>query len=138
VVAGPEPETFAEVAGSTGDDRLVLRYVEVPLPEPHSSGRRAYDFHSLAWEARGDDGWAPRAVITHDEFTRGSPRRWVSDLHSFDSVAGTAVVRVGEEQPPDPAGSVHVEYTWREWDVVRNRQVRLLRVCGAPFDPFVG
>jgi hypothetical protein len=137
-VAVTETETFDEVGGSSGDDRLVLRYVEVPLPEPYSSGRRAYDFHSLAWEARDGDGWAARVVITRDEFTHGSPRRWVSDLHSFDPVAGTALVRVGEEQPPDAAGSVHVEYTWREWDLVRNRQVRVLRVCGAPFEPFVG
>jgi hypothetical protein len=27
-------------------------------------------------------------------------------------------------------------YSWREWDIATNREVRLLKVCADPFEPF--
>jgi hypothetical protein len=134
---GPSIETFGEVTDATGSNRLLLRFVERPLPMPEP-GQKAYDFHSLVWEVRAEDAWAERAVITQEDFVRGSPRRWVSALHSLDPAAGTAIIQVGEDQPLDSAGAVHVEYTWREWALVGNCQVRVFRVCDDPFEPFEG
>jgi hypothetical protein len=134
---GPNITTFSDVTDPPGDNRLVLRIVERPLPKPQPD-RKAYDFHSLVWEVRAGDTWAERVVIPREEFGRGVLRRWVSSLHSFDPAAGIAILKVGEEQPPDARGAVHVEYTWREWDLVGNRQVRLIRVCAEPFEQFEG
>jgi hypothetical protein len=132
---GPNITTFGEVTDAAGNNRLVLRFIERPLPKPEP-GRKAYDFHSLVWEVRTGDAWAERVVITREDFERGARRRWVSALHNLDPAAGTAIIKVGEEQTPDARGVVHVEYSWREWDLAGNRQVRVFRVCASPHEPF--
>jgi hypothetical protein len=131
--ADPAVSTFDEVAGPDGADRLVLRFVAVPTDgETHVE---AFDFHSVAWEVRDGDAWAARLVITADEFQRGAgDRRSVSALHSLDPARGLAVLQVGQEQPPDARGRVSVQYSWREWDLVNNREVRVIRVCQTPFE----
>ena len=90
------------------------------------------------WQARDGDSWADRLVLSRADFERGGARRWVTELHTFDPASGTAVCKVGEEQPADAGGAVRVEYTWREWDLANNREVRVLRVCGSPFEPLEG
>lgn len=107
---GPNIEAFGEVTDTAGDHRLALRFIEWPLPKPEP-GRKAYDFHSLVWEVRAGYAWGERVVITREDFERGAPRRWVSELYSIDPAAGTAIIKVGEEQPPDAQGAVDVEYT---------------------------
>jgi hypothetical protein len=131
--ADPVVTTFDEVAGPDGTDRLVLRFVAVPTDG--EAAVEAFDFHSVAWEVRDGDAWTERAVITAADFQRGAgERRSVSALHSLDAARGLAVLQVGEEQPPDARGRVSVQYTWREWDLVHNREVRVLRVCQTPFE----
>jgi len=133
----PNITTFGKLTDSAGNNRLLLKFIELllPKPEPH---RKAYDFHSLVWEVRAGDAWAERIVITREDFERGAPRRDVSALHSIDPASGTAIIKVGEEQPHDARGVMHVEYTWRAWDLFGNRQLRVFRVCAGPFEPFEG
>jgi hypothetical protein len=129
---------FCEVMDAAGTNRLVLLLVERPLPNPRPE-RKAYDFHSLVWEAQHGESWSETLVITRLDFEKGAERRrWVNKLHNFDSVKGRAVVRVGEEQPREADGSMQVEYSWREWDLVNNRQLQVLRVCNSPFEEVDG
>ena len=133
-VLGQPLKTLDEVIHPGGDHRLVLRFVEEPLP-----GRprhRAYNFHSLLWLARTGDAWTERVRITPEAFEQDAHRRWPIAVHSIDPAAGTAILNVGEEHPPDASGFCDVRYSWREWDLIANRQVRLLRTCADPFERF--
>src|SRR5207248_741974 len=90
-------------------------------------------------EVRDGDKWSEKLTIARADFAKGTARRrWISELHSFDSENGHAVVKVGEEQPREPDGSMGVEYSWREWDLLKNCQVRILRVCQSPFETIDG
>lgn len=130
--------TFGEITDAAGTNRLVLRTAERPLPNPRP-GVRAYDFHALIWEIKDGDNWSEKFIITRVDFEKGvGRRRWIAELHSFDSTTGHAVVRIGEEQPPKADGSVRVEYSWREWDLLTNRQVQVLWVCKSPFETLEG
>jgi hypothetical protein len=134
---GPDHDVVVleKVTDTTGDHQLVLRFIE---GERSSTGTwTTLDFHSLAWEVKDGGTWAAKAVISSADFQKGARgRRWVCKLHSFDSRTGRANVQVGEEAPTDAAQSTHLTYSWREWDVANNREVRLIRVCENPYEPF--
>ena len=134
----PTIRVWRDVSEDAGDHRLLLNYVEV-RPWHHKDKKgKAYDFHSLVWESKEGTGWRRAVEITACEFQMGSERRrWVSDIHIFDSGSGGAVLRVAEEAEPDAAGIVRVEYSWREWDISRNRELRFIRVCEGPFEAYL-
>jgi hypothetical protein len=46
------------------------------------------------------------------------------------------VIRVAEEHRN--AYGARVECSWREWDLLNNRQVKVLRVCKSPFETIDG
>jgi hypothetical protein len=113
----------------TGEHRLSLRVG----PMNHRGG---IDFHSLAWLLKDGLEWVERRIITRENFQRGSERRrWIADLHSFDPKTAHAVIRVAEIVPED-GGSAQCVYAWKQWDIRNNREVRLLRICQNPFEPF--
>lgn len=118
----------AQVADNSATQRLSLRYVR--------TGEGA-DSDSLVWETNSGQSWVAKSVITKRAFAAGSVRsRWISDIHSFDAQTGQAVIKVAEGDVPEIGStSVHYIYSWREWDVARNRELRLIRVCES-FDPF--
>jgi hypothetical protein len=123
-----------EVSDKTGKHRLQLRFIELPLPNRRGE-ERAYDFHSLVWESQDSDTWTSRTTITRTDFQRDAlHRRWVSELHSLDPACGHATIKVAEDGEPDTDGAIHVTYSWREWDLMRNREIRTIRVCESPFD----
>lgn len=131
---GRDLKIHAEVADQTGQQRLQLRFVEVPLPNRRGE-EQAFDFHSLVWEAQDSDVWKSRKTITRSDFQGDTPsRRWVSELHSFDPDSGQATIKVGEEGEPDVDGVIHVTYSWRQWDLLSNREIRTIQVCESPFD----
>jgi hypothetical protein len=78
-------------------------------------------------------------VITKADFEAGGIRsRWVSNLESFDARTGTAVIKVAEYSSPQTNGTAvsrAVIYSWREWSMTSNAEVRVLRVCKEPFEP---
>jgi hypothetical protein len=128
---------FAEVLDEIGTNRLILRFVQSPLPTSRPE-QKAYDFHSLAWEVRSGDDWTERLVISRADFERDGVRRWVSALFSLNSDAGTAIIQVAEEQPRDSQGVVSIGYSWQQWDLVCKSPVSVLRACADPFEPFDG
>jgi hypothetical protein len=99
-----------------------------------------YDFHSLVWRTRVGTNWIDQRVISQAAFQAGSARRrWVSDIDSLNSRNGTAVIKVGEESLPLTNGSratMNVVYSWREWSLLTNGEVRVLRVCKGPFEKY--
>lgn len=98
-------------------------------------------FRALVWSSEQSSEWVCRAIITQSEFQHGSDkRRWVSALHSFEPATGHAIIKVGEDDVPFaegiPGQVVRCIYSWREWDLLNNREVRLLRVCYDPFEQY--
>src|SRR3954468_17719028 len=103
-----------------GHDRLTLQYHE------------GY-FRALVWSSEQGVDWLCRVVITETDFQRGSDKeRSVHDLHSFDPAAGYAIIKVGEMEVPankaGPRGFRRCLYSWREWDLSSNCELRVLRV----------
>src|SRR5262249_35925237 len=133
----PPAKPFSqEVVDQSGTNRLALIYVSAgPGPVADSESFR---FHSLAWQTKAGTNWSDRVVITKADFEATSPRRpWVSEIHSIDPSVGTAIIKVAENTPPTNGATLCV-YSWREWNLTNNTEVRLLRVCKEPFEPFTG
>ena len=123
-----------EVTDKSGTNRLALIYVSTGLgPGPNSE---SFDFHSLVWRTKTGTNWIDHAVITKTDFETGvARRRWISELDSLDPSTGNAIIKVAEGG--DTNGS-RVVYSWREWSVISNIEVRVLRICKEPFEPFKG
>ncbi|HZR21523.1 MAG TPA: hypothetical protein VFE51_29850 [Verrucomicrobiae bacterium] len=122
------------VIDRSGTNQLALIYVSLgPGPGPDSE---SFDFHSLAWQIKSGTNWKDRVVVTKDDFEAGSRhKRWVSEIHSLDASSGNATIKVAEHW--DTNGGP-VVYSWREWNMVSNVEVRLVRVCKEPFEPYSG
>ena len=116
-------------AVTDGQDRLTLQY---------ENGH----FRALIWSSEHGREWRCRVVITQADFQRGATQqRWVADLHGFDRTTGRAIIKVGELSAlPDRArpGFHRCIYSWREWDLVANSELRVLRVCEDPFEAYEG
>jgi hypothetical protein len=122
--------TFGEIIDKDGKHRLQLLYL-------YTRRGKGWNFHSLVWQARHGRAWQERAVISRDAFESGTERhRWISELHSFDSDIGRAVIKVAEGDQPKKSREIHYVYSWREWDIATNNEVRLLKVCTDPFEAF--
>lgn len=117
---------------TNGTDRLVLRDVESRI-----SGTTAYDFHSLVWERSNSQGWSTVVEIDAEEFQRSSQHlRWISEIESLDPNTGHAVIKVAEGDAPEGSKSVSYVYSWREWDLLENEEVRVVRTVQDPFEAF--
>lgn len=128
-------EVFDEVTDVSGHHRLLLRFIEIVRPRP--VGERGFDFHSLVWESRDDSKWKCKIRIRKSDFQRDTQQvRWIREIHCFDPDSGSATIKVAEERPPYSAGTIRVHYSWREWDLVRNKQIRIVQECESPFDKF--
>ena len=118
---------FGIVFASAGEQRLSLFYA------PHPGIADAYDFHSLVWEFREGGRWRTRRVISAGEFQASAERqRWVNGLHRLDPARGQALIRVAEADRPHPAPQLRLHYTWRRWDLLNNRELEKLQLCGRP------
>ncbi|HKB06615.1 MAG TPA: hypothetical protein VKD90_30745 [Gemmataceae bacterium] len=133
----PNIVTIDELVSAGGADRLLLRFVEDP--DDADTEFPGLDFHSVVWEVRQGDLWFEHVVITAADFQRGNDRgRWVSALHHWNPVSGVAILQVGEEQLPDAHAVTWVQYSWCEWDLRNNREIRGLRVCRTPWENLDG
>lgn len=130
--------TQKEVVDATGANKLVLLYV-VEENRVFFNGI-GYGFYSLAWKSKKGTNWVDEYVISQAGFQGSSTRsRWVSDIERLDVTNGTALIKVAEESPPVTKGArttVNVVYSWREWSMVTNGEVRTLRVCKDPFEKY--
>ncbi len=95
-------------------------------------------FHSLVWLAQHKHRWVRRAVIAQKNFQSNNPTdRWVSEIHSFDSESGTAVILVAElDQPKGARTFTHCNYSWRKWDLIRNTEIEVLQRCRHPKEKY--
>jgi hypothetical protein len=128
--SGPGPNQTIR----NGKDRLTLRFAPRGVPVPGGIG---YDFHSLVWEREEGDFWRERTVISQEQFQAGTDRhRSVHELHSFDPTTGNAIIQIAEGNAPTNAGTVTMIYSWREWNLRTNGEIRFIRVCKEPFKKF--
>jgi hypothetical protein len=120
---GDESRTVSEVVESSGsDDRLKLVYIERRIEGWDESG---WDFHSIVWERRKEEVWEEVKRISREEFEAAvETDRWVSQLHSFDAEDASAIIQIGEMDRHDDAGAKPVQYSWREWHIETNLQLR--------------
>ena len=128
---------FGEAKDPSGQQRLLLLYTPMKFGD-HEGG---YDFHSLVWQKKENLFWTDFLIITKDEFQAGIDRtRWVSELLSFDPKTGYAVIKVGEADNPKPtekvSHTINYNYSWREWNLKTNQEVRFFKSCESPLDPF--
>jgi hypothetical protein len=100
----------------------------------------SHDFHSLVWRIKSGTNWIDRAVVSKAAFQFGTTReRWVNDIQSVEGSNGIAIIKVAEESAPISTGSnttIFCVYSWREWNLVSNREIRTLRVCKDPFEKY--
>ena len=89
----------------------------------------------------------PNASAKLDVFstTKGflPPRVALTSTSSFSPITGLAIIRVGEEHPipiapqknTDVVYASRVVYTWRQWDLIDNVQMNVIRTCDPNNDP---
>jgi len=137
---GSKRVTQQEVTDATGNNRLARIDRDVSSLVDSLQSRQSFDFDSLVWRTNAGGTWRDHIVIPEAAFQAGSPhRRWVSQIHSLDVSNGTAIIKVGEESPPRTVGGgvrMDVVYSWREWSLLTNGEVRLIRTCADPFEKF--
>ena len=122
------PCLTTEISDASGKHRLMLRY---------EAANGGYNFDALVWRTQDAGDWKQRLIITQDDFERGTDRRrWVSEIHSFDPATGNAIIKIAEGDVPNTDNEVHFIYSWREWSLLSNIEVRMIRVCADPFEKF--
>lgn len=102
------------------------------------SGEQSYNFDSLGWRTNGGWRWHDRVTISRTTFQGTSPReRWVSEIYSLDATNGTCIIKVAEGDVPKGSSNViRYIYSWREWSLLTNGEVRLIRICANPFEKY--
>ena len=99
--------------------------------------RRSYDFLELVWQHRKTDTWKDIQRISKEMFQSTSPHPiWVSGIHSLDPAKGTAIIRVAEGDAPIGSKEIRYSYSWREWSLNENLEVKFVRVCEEPWELF--
>ena len=129
--------TRQEVADTTGSNRLALVDRRVVSVNDALHRRSGYEFDSLVWRTNNGTAWRNHIVISRSAFQGSSThRRWVTEIHSFNTTNGTAVIKVAEADVPEGSVDIQYNYSWREWSLLRNREVRLIRNCTTPSEGF--
>jgi hypothetical protein len=128
-----QPEVHDSVFTASGDQRLDLFYVPVEYGGP-APGRGA-DFHALVWSEKSGSNWNERLRIDRAQFQGTAPnKRWVSKLHGLES--GKAIIMVAEGDAPPGSKKINYIYSWREWDLGANKELRTIRICADTFEKF--
>jgi len=127
--------TRQEITDSTGSNLLARVDRRVRSLQDVFQHSQSYDFDSLVWRTNAGGQWWDRVVISQAAFQAGCPRtRWISEIHSFDAIKGTAIIKVAEGDVPEGSAAIHYIYSWREWSLLTNGEVRVLRICANPFE----
>lgn len=134
---GTKPVTQEAVTDSFGSNQLVRVDRDVSSIMDIVRSRQSYDFDSIVWRTNANGTWRDHIVISSAAFQAGSPRRrWVSQIHSLDATKGIAIIKVAEGDVPEGSPSVHYIYSWREWSLLTNGEVRMIRTCINPFEKY--
>jgi hypothetical protein len=135
--SGSKRLTQEEVTDSSGSNRLARIDREVSSLLDSLQSRRSFDFDSLVWRTNAGGPWHDHIVISKARFQGGSPRsRWVSQIHSLDATKGTAIIKIAEGDVPEGSPSIRYVYSWREWSLLTNGEIRLIRTCADPFEKY--
>ena len=128
--------TVEVVTSTNGTDRLIRKdWESVRRSRPNE---KSYDAHSLVWQCLKSGSWADQLTITQEEFQKGSPyRRWITAIHSFNPESAKAILKIAEGDAPMNSSAVTYLYSWREWDLRNNTEIKTVRVCADPFEPFL-
>jgi hypothetical protein len=142
--ANPSSRT---VLDSTGTNQLALVY----YPSRHwsftfpggtglSLAGQTKERRSLIWRTKNGTNWSEKLQITDEAFQAGHARpRWISEVHSLNPAKGVAVIKVAEDSAPRTNGGavfIYCDYSWREWSLLTNGEVRLLRMCNGPSEKY--
>lgn len=134
---GSKLVTQEQITDSTGSNQLLRIDRERSSLMDRFQSRRSFDFDSLVWRTNAGGLWYDHILISEAAFQAGSSRaRWVSEIHSLDAAKGTAIIKVAEGDVPAGSTTVQYIYSWREWSLLTNGQVRMIRVCGDPFEKY--
>jgi|GEM_PF-2912934 len=139
LICGCSPATHndpftQEVTDKQGTNRLVLNYTPVGLA---LFGSRRYEFKSLVWQTKTSSNWGDKIIISKAAFQGTGPKeRWISRIDSFDPASGIATIRVAEADSPINSKNILYVYSWREWSLLTNGEIQLLRICTNPFEQF--
>jgi hypothetical protein len=130
--------TRQEITDSTGSNRLALIDLRTTSLRDLLAGQQSYDFDSLVWRTKAGLFWHDRIVISQSAFQGAGPRlRWVTEVDSLDAAKGTSIIKVAEGDAPEGSpNGVRYIYSWREWSLLTNGEVRVLRVCASPFEKY--
>lgn len=127
--------TRSDITDASGNNRLAQIDRKIGSVTDWLWNRQGYDFDSLVWRTNAGGNWHDRLTISKRDFQgTNSHRRWVSEIHSIDPTNGTAVIKVAEGDAPEGSSRVHYVYSWREWSLLTNAEVRVIRICADPFE----
>ncbi|MGI8481198.1 MAG: hypothetical protein ACR2MF_03920 [Chthoniobacterales bacterium] len=129
------PNPFSqEVIAGQGTERLLLNYDRTRQALFSSEN---YEFRCLAWQTKASSNWSDKLVISKAAFQGTYPKeRWVTGIDSFNPAKGVAIIRVAEADAPVNSKTINYIYSWREWNLLTNGEVRLLRICKTPFEKY--
>ena len=127
-------KVFSQCKCSHGDDEVLLRNQVVAIEDGEEVG---FDFHSVVWVKLISGKEVEHLVLNRKDFiTNPNMELWVADIGKFDSVTGNIIARFGQEKPGEGDYTKTVEYSWREWNLNQNKEVRFLYVCEDIFDKY--
>jgi hypothetical protein len=129
----PKQYNFGDVPDKSGRNRLTLFYIG-NIDQDKECG---YNFHSLVWSVSDNEIWQKYLTISEKEFD-SDPKllKWISEIHSFDSETGSAILKIAEGDAPRDSESINYIYSWREWDLVNNIEISYLQKCEDPFEKY--
>lgn len=134
---GSKPVTKDIVTDSGGSNQLARIDRDASSIIDRFQGRQSFNFDSIVWRTNAGGAWHDYIVISEAAFQAGSPRRrWVSQIQSLDAAKGTAILKVAEGDVPEGSPSIRYIYSWREWSLLTNGEVRLIRICVDPFEKY--
>jgi hypothetical protein len=123
-----------EIVDKANANRLLLEYTQSGLIR---FGSPKYEFDSLSWQTNNGSEWVNRVVLTRAEFQGiGHRDRWINGIYGINPTNSIAIIRVAEADAPANSRIIHYVYSWREWNLVTNGEVRLLRSCANPFETY--
>lgn len=122
------------VLDDSGNHKLVVERIRSQSPGGQGYG---IDWTALVWMVKQGGEWTEKRRITQDDFQSGSNRRrWIVEVDRFDPDAGTAIVKIAEGDAPFDAERVRYNYSWREWNLLTNGEIRVIRVCKDTLEKF--
>ena len=99
-----------------------------------SSGvvHKGKDNYALEWENKINGKWRLLRIITKQEiYNELKYEGWFSDIDSLKPESGSAILKIAEYGQQD--GDLRViNYSYREWDLINNKEVKYIRQCNYP------